>query len=110
MAHGCEAKRQLFSPRCMATCNRGAYVRKRHRSRRRHGKRSVSEDELVVTVAMVQVGKMPVTVRQRIMLVPVSMRRRSFLARMLVLMMLVMAMHVLVIQRFVRVEMGVALR
>ena len=63
-----------------------------------------------MTVAMMQVGQVGVTVGQRLVLVPVSMRRGSFVARVLVMMMLVMLMHVLVLQRLVRMEMSVSLR
>ena len=66
--------------------------------------------QLVVAVAMMQVRQVRVTVCQGLVLVSVSMRRRAFIARMLVLVMLVVVMHMFVHQRVVCMEMRVALR
>jgi hypothetical protein len=72
--------------------------------------RSAATDPLIVTVSMVQIRQMLVTVRERLVLVPVPMRCRSFIAGMLVEMMLVVGMQMLVLDRLVRVHVKMTLR
>ena len=53
---------------------------------------------------MVQVGQMRVAVRQWLVLVPVSMRRRPFTASMFMPMVLIVGVQMLVLDRLVRVH------
>ena len=53
---------------------------------------------------MVQVGQMRVAVRQWLVLVPVSMRRRPFIPRMFMLMVLIVGVQMLMLERLVRVH------
>jgi hypothetical protein len=59
---------------------------------------------------MVQVGQMRVAVCQRLVLVPVPMRRRPFILRMFMPMVLIVDVQMLVLERLVRVHVQMAFR
>jgi hypothetical protein len=59
---------------------------------------------LLVTVTMVQVGQVRVMMRQWFVSMLMTMRFGTLIARMSMLMMLVVPMHVLVLQSFVRMH------
>lgn len=64
---------------------------------------------LLMTVTMMQVGQVRMVMRQRFMAMLMGMRLGTFIARMSMLMMLVVHMHVLVLQSFVRMHVFMAL-